>query len=111
MKLIKFINNNLPIIAVIVVALSIISMFLFIKKNELTHIEKVIKNHNRIKESILNPKYPILSKPSNNKSTIINGDSVRVFQKEIDSVDEYMRYWYEVLDTNSDGDIDDTENK
>jgi len=30
-------------------------------------------------------------------------------QKEMDSVDDYMRYWYEVLDTNSNGDIDDTE--
>ena len=29
-------------------------------------------------------------------------------QEEIDSVDNYMRYWYEVLDTNSDGEIDDT---
>ena len=26
--------------------------------------------------------------------------------KEMDSVDNYHRYWYEVLDTNSDGDID-----
>ena len=26
-----------------------------------------------------------------------------------DSVDGYMRHWYEVLDTNSNGDIDDTE--
>ena len=29
--------------------------------------------------------------------------------KEMDSVDRYMRYWYEELDTNSNGDIDDTE--
>jgi len=27
-------------------------------------------------------------------------------QKEMDSIDDYMRHWYEVLDTNSDGDID-----
>ena len=27
-------------------------------------------------------------------------------QREADSVDDYMRHWYEVLDTNSDGDID-----
>ena len=26
---------------------------------------------------------------------------------EIDSIDEFHRYWYEVLDTNGDGDIDD----
>ena len=30
-------------------------------------------------------------------------------QREMDSVDNYMRHWYEVLDTNSNGDIDDTE--
>ena len=30
-------------------------------------------------------------------------------QREMDSVNDYMRYWYEVLDTNSNGDIDDTE--
>jgi len=27
-------------------------------------------------------------------------------QREQDSIDAFMRYWYEVLDTNSDGDID-----
>ena len=30
-------------------------------------------------------------------------------QREQDSIHDYMRRWYEVLDTNSDGDIDDTE--
>ena len=30
-------------------------------------------------------------------------------QREMDSIDEYMRYWYEVLDTNSNGEIDDME--
>ena len=30
-------------------------------------------------------------------------------QAEQDSINDYMRYWYEVLDTNSNGDIDDTE--
>ena len=82
-----------------------------IKTNESTHIEKVIKRHNRVKESISNTKYPTLSKPSNSQSTIMYGDSIRVVKKEIDSVDDYMRYWYEVLDTNSNGEIDDTENK
>ncbi len=31
-------------------------------------------------------------------------------KREADSIDAYMKYWYEVLDTNSNGDIDDTEN-
>ena len=30
-------------------------------------------------------------------------------KRDSDSIDECMRYWYEVLDTNSNGDIDDTE--
>ena len=30
-------------------------------------------------------------------------------QREMDSIDNYMRYWYKELDTNSNGDIDDTE--
>ena len=29
--------------------------------------------------------------------------------READSIDAYMKYWYEVLDTNSDGEIDDIE--
>jgi len=28
------------------------------------------------------------------------------WQQEEDSINAYMRHWYEVLDTNSDGDID-----
>lgn len=28
------------------------------------------------------------------------------WQREEDSINAYMRHWYEVLDTNSDGDID-----
>ena len=30
-------------------------------------------------------------------------------QMEQDSINDYMRHWYAVCDTNSDGDIDDTE--
>jgi len=35
-------------------------------------------------------------------------DTIKL-QEEQDSIDNYMTYWYEVLDTNSNGDIDDTE--
>ena len=70
------------LLSVSVVCVIILIIFsLFAQKNELTHIEKVIKNHNRVKESLSNPKYPILSPPANSKSTTINGDSVRVIQK------------------------------
>ena len=34
--------------------------------------------------------------------------SVRA-QRQMDSINDYMRHWYGVLDTNSDGDIDDIE--
>ena len=34
-------------------------------------------------------------------------DTVKA-QIEQDSIDDYMRHWYTVCDTNSDGDIDDT---
>ena len=30
-------------------------------------------------------------------------------KREADSIDAYMKYWYEVLDTNSNGEIDDME--
>ena len=39
------------------------------------------------------------------KETELYWDDIEM-QREMDSVDDYMRYWYEVLDTNSDGDID-----
>ena len=42
------------------------------------------------------------------KETELYWDDVEK-QREMDSIDDYMRYWYEVLDTNSNGDIDDTE--
>jgi hypothetical protein len=49
---------------------------------------------------------------------VIEEDGVRWYtldtikmQREADSIDAYMKYWYEVLDTNSNGDIDDTEIK
>ena len=35
-------------------------------------------------------------------------DTVKA-QIEQDSIDDYMRHWYAVCDTNSDGDIDNTE--
>ena len=43
-----------------------------------------------------------------NSSDTATEDYSVVDQEEMDSVDNYMRYWYEVLDTNSDGEIDDS---
>ena len=48
---------------------------------------------------------------------VIDEDGIRWYtldtiemQREADSIDAYMKYWYEVLDTNSNGEIDDMEN-
>ena len=35
-------------------------------------------------------------------------DTIKAKQEQ-DSINDYMRYWYEELDTNSNGEIDDTE--
>jgi|TARA_R110000765_G_scaffold325063_1_gene416555 hypothetical protein len=46
----------------------------------------------------------------NNIDTIVDYSfDTTEMQREWDSIDAYHRYWYEVLDTNSNGDIDDTE--
>tara|TARA_R110001606_G_scaffold397937_1_gene575773 strand:+ start:999 stop:1247 length:249 start_codon:yes stop_codon:yes gene_type:complete len=54
----------------------------FINTNELTKIEKAIKKHNSIKESIANPKFPTIAKPPSSQSTVIYGDSVRVYNNK-----------------------------
>ena len=64
--------------------IGIIIYNVFINTNELTPIEKLIKKHNGIKESIANPKYPTISKPVSSQSTVIYGDSVRVLKKKED---------------------------
>ena len=60
-----------------------ISIYALVKFNtyELTHIEKVIKKHNNIQESLSNSKFPIIKKPASSQSTFINGDSIRVMPK------------------------------
>jgi hypothetical protein len=46
-----------------------------------SHIEKVIKKHNSIKDSWTNVKHPTVPKPASSQSTVIYGDSVRVIPK------------------------------
>ena len=46
-----------------------------------SHIEKVIKKHNSIKDSWTNVKHPTVPKPASSQSTVIYGDSVRVMPK------------------------------
>ena len=66
---------------IIIILLCLIIARILIQDNSVTHIEKVIKNHNSIKDSWLNTKYPTILKPANSKTTVINGDSVRVMPK------------------------------
>jgi len=70
----------IALIYFICIAISIYALVKF-NTNDLTHIEKFIKKHNSVKESIANPKFQIIQKPANSQSTIFNGDSVRVMPK------------------------------
>jgi hypothetical protein len=68
------------LIAIYILCVFIFIHNVFIKNNKLTHIEKVIKKHNSINKSIANPKYQIIEKPASSQSTVIYGDSVRVYK-------------------------------
>lgn len=79
------------------------------EKTATSKIQKIINTHNSVKES--DKSYPLLRKSPSSQKTVMYGDSIRIYnptesQKEIDSINDYMRHWYEVCDTNSDGDID-----
>tara|TARA_B100000497_G_C7688435_1_gene417778 strand:+ start:445 stop:843 length:399 start_codon:yes stop_codon:yes gene_type:complete len=74
---------SLILIALIYFICIAISIYALVKFNphDLSHIEKYIKKHNSIIENIANPKFQIIQKPANSKSTILNGDSIRVIPK------------------------------
>jgi len=54
---------------------------IFIQKKELSHIERIILQNNTVKESVENSKYPTINKPASSQTTVIYGDSVRVFKE------------------------------
>ena len=54
---------------------------IFIQKKDLSHIEKIILQNNTVKESVENSKYPTINKPASSQTTVIYGDSVRVFKE------------------------------
>lgn len=75
-------KNILKSLLVILIILScLVIVRILIQDSSITHTEKVIKNHNSIKDSWLNSKHPTILKPSSSQSTVINGDSVRVMPK------------------------------
>ena len=70
------------VIGIIVFILGITTiMFIGEPKDKTTHIEQVIRQHNSIKESLANPKYPTINKPSSSQSTVWGGDSIRIIAK------------------------------
>jgi hypothetical protein len=74
----KNISKNLAILSFLVIVRIFISSC--DNKNN-SHIEKVIKKHNSIKDSWTNVKHPTVPKPASSQSTVIYGDSVRVMPK------------------------------
>lgn len=66
---------------IIIILLCLIIIRILIQDNSVTHIEKVIKKHNSIKDSWTNVKHPTVPKPASSQSTVIYGDSVRVMSK------------------------------
>jgi hypothetical protein len=54
---------------------------IFLHKAELSHIETIILQNNTVKESVENSKYPTINKPASSQTTVIYGDSVRVFKE------------------------------
>lgn len=53
----------------------------YYQKTSLTHIEKIILQNNTVKESVENSKYPTINKPASSQTTIMYGDSIRVFKE------------------------------
>ena len=51
------------------------------QETPLTHIEKIILQNNTVKESVENSKYPTINKPASSQTTIMYGDSIRVFKE------------------------------
>ena len=54
---------------------------IYFHKTELSHIENMILQNNTVKESVENSKYPTINKPASSQTTVIYGDSVRVFKE------------------------------
>jgi hypothetical protein len=53
----------------------------YYQKTSLTHIEKIILQNNTVKESVENSKYPTINEPASSQTTVMYGDSIRVFKE------------------------------
>ena len=54
---------------------------IYFHKTELSHIENMILQNNTVKESVENSKYPTINEPASSQTTIMYGDSIRVFKE------------------------------
>ena len=70
------------LISIIVGASGGIICSIFVHKTELSHIEKMILQNNTVKESVENSKYPTINEPASSQTTVMYGDSIRVFKEE-----------------------------
>jgi len=72
-------KNNRHWLWIFLVLMIIISLFkLSTIETKGTHVEKMIKKHNGIRDFLSNPKHPTVSEPANSQIGIIGLDSVRV---------------------------------
>ena len=54
---------------------------IYLHKKELSHIERIILQNNTVKESVENSKYPTINEPASSQTTVMYGDSIRVFKE------------------------------
>jgi len=72
-------NNNRHWLWIFLVLLIVVSLFkLSTIENKNTHVEKMIKKYNGIRDFSSNPKHPTVSEPANSQIGVIGLDSVRV---------------------------------
>jgi hypothetical protein len=76
MKRIKY--NSTTMLSICIILLGFLIYKLIKRESQYTHVEKVIKKHNGIKESTEDLYYPTASKPANSQIGMFAGDSVKV---------------------------------
>jgi len=79
MKRIKY--NSTTMLSISIILLGYIIHKLSKREGQYTHIEKIIKKYNGIKQSPEDLYYPTVSKPANSQIGVVAGDSVKVINK------------------------------
>ena len=79
MKRIKY--NSTTMLSICIILLGFLIYKLIKRESQYTHIEKVIKKYNGLKQSPEDLYYPTASKPANSQIGVVAGDSVKVINK------------------------------